>query len=57
MRESGADAALPDALMALAGSRDRRSDFSRPSGARLTERMRIFSLYAHINLTSVVICV
>ena len=36
MQRFGADAALPDVLMALA-SCDRRSDFSRPCGARFTD--------------------
>jgi hypothetical protein len=36
MAPFGADAALPDVLMALA-SCDRRRDFSRPCGARFTD--------------------
>ncbi len=36
----GADAALPDVLMALA-SCERRKDFSRPCGARFTDLARL----------------
>ena len=35
----GADAALPDVLMALAAC-ERRADFSRPCGARFTDLFR-----------------